>query len=65
MLLAKPIVLCMPFAKHLHIMLFDDLLYVRTLPFVLIVYYSNVSHIINNLFVQLPSVHSYIIGQVL
>ena len=33
MLFAKSTVHCMPLAKHLHILLFDDLLYVRTLSF--------------------------------
>ena len=59
MLFAKSTVHCMPLAKHLHILLFEDLLYVHTLSFMHYVYYSNVCHIINGLFVCLPSVHSY------
>ena len=33
MFFAKSTVLCMPLTKHLHILLFDDLLYVSTLSF--------------------------------
>ena len=59
MLFAKSTVHCMPLAKHLHILLLDYLLYVCTLSFMHNVYYSNLRHIINNLLVRLPSVHSY------
>ena len=59
MLFAKSTVHCMPFAKYLHLLLFDDLLYVRTLSFKHNVYCSNVCHIINYLFFRLPSLHSY------
>ena len=34
MLFAKSTVHCMPLAKYLHILLVDDLLYVRTLSFI-------------------------------
>ena len=59
MLFAKSTVHCMPHAKNLHIFLFDNILYVRTMSFIHNIYYSNACHIINNLFVCLPSVHSY------
>ena len=59
MLFAKSTVHCMPFAKHLNILLIDDFLKVCILSFIHNVYYSNVYHTINNLFVHLPSVHSY------
>ena len=59
MLFAKSTVHCVPIAKHLHLLLFDDLLYVRILSFMRNVYYSNVCHINNNLFVRLPLVNSY------
>ena len=62
MLFAKSTVHCMPLAKYLHILLLDDLLYVCTLSFMHNVYYSNICHIINYLFVRLPSVHSYSTG---
>ena len=59
MLFAECTVYCMPLAKHLHILLFDDLLYFCTLSFMHNVFYFNVCHIINNLLVHLPSIHSY------
>ena len=59
MLFAKPTVHCTPLAKYLCILFFNDLLYICTLSFMHNVYYSKVSHIINNLFIWLPSVHSY------
>ena len=58
-LFSKSTAHCMSPVKHLRMLLFDDLLFVRTLSFMHNVYYSNVCHIINILFVRLPSVHSY------